>query len=188
MKGWHRESYRHSLAARGIPSKMDLRLTNDSAMKWLRTSAIEHSLTPELETLFLSAEDPEELNNLMKKYETEMANNRNRYVGYDWGPYLVCDEAVEIMSYILKRKGIDHEVLMGFSDTADTHVWLRVNNINYDPTEQGMHEGQIIAKWDDRKGKSEHFSYLDVDFDDEKAYWNAVVVIDGEEENRRLVK
>lgn len=188
MKGWHGESYRHSLASRGIPSKMDLRLTNDSAMKWLRTSAIEHSLTPELEKLLLSAEDPRELNDLMKEHETEMAQNRNRYIGQDWGTYLVCDEAVEIMSYILKLKDIDHEILMGFEDTGDTHIWIRVGKINYDPTEQGMHEGQIISKWDATTRKSEDFDYVDVDFDDEKRYWDAVVVMDGEEENRRLVK
>lgn len=186
MKGWHREPMRHSLAARGMNTRMDLSLVDESAIKWLETTTVKQTLTPELKKILMSAEDPQELSDLITKHEKEMAENRNKYIGRYWGEYLVCDEAMEIMCYILERKEIGYEVLMGFSNTGDTHVWVRVDDINYDPTEQGMHEGQIIERWDAATGKSEVFKYLDVDRDDEKAYWNAVVVIDGDEENERL--
>ena len=181
MRGWYNESMRHSLAARGHKT-MNLRLTDNETIKKLRTSSIEQALIPEMENILLSANDPAELNELMLRHEKEMAEKRNEYFGENfYCEYLVCDEAVEIMSYVLKRKGITHEIMMGFGDSGDTHVWIRVDDINYDPTEQGMHEGQIIERWDSRKGKSEDFDYIDVDHDDEKAYWDAVVVVDGSE-------
>lgn len=159
---------------------MNLRLSDNETIKELRTTAVEQALIPEIEKILLSAKNPAELNDLMLKHEKEMAEKRNEYWdGKFFCEYLVCDEAVEIMSYVLKRKGITHEIMMGFGDSGDTHVWIRVDGINYDPTEQGMHEGQIIERWDSRKGKSEDFDYIDVDHDDEKAYWDAVVVVDG---------
>jgi len=179
MRGWYNEPMRHSLAARGHKS-MNLRLSDNETIKKLRTSSVEQALTPRIEKILLSAKDPAELNELMLKHEKEMAEKRNEYFGEKfYCEYLVCDEAVEIMSYVLKRKDISHEIMMGFSDTGDTHVWIRVDNINYDPTEQGMHEGQIIERWQSRTDESEHFRYVDVDFDDEKVYWDAAVVIDG---------
>ena len=179
MRGWYNESMRHSLAARGHKT-MNLRLSDNETIKKLRTSSVEQALTPEIERILMSAKNPAELNELMLKHEKEMAEKRNEYFGENfYCEYLVCDEAVEIMSYVLKRKGITHEIMMGFGDSGDTHVWIRVGGINYDPTEQGMHEGQIIARWDANTNEMEDLPYIDVDFDDQKAYWDAVVVVDG---------
>ena len=185
MRGWFREPHRHSLAARGY--KMNLRLTDNETIKKLRTSSIEQALTPEMENILLSANDPAELNELMLRHEKEMAEKRNEYFGENfYCEYLVCDEAVEIMSYVLKRKGITHEIMMGFGDTGDTHVWIRVDEINYDPTEQGMHEGQLVESWNPITGNKIH-DYKDPDLD-EKEYWDNIDVMDSEEENRRLEK
>jgi hypothetical protein len=156
---------------------MNLRLSDNETIRKLRTPAIEQALTPRLEKILMSAEDPAELNELMLKHEKEMAENRNKYFnGKFYCEYLVCDEAVEIMSYILKKKGITHEIIMGFNEYGDTHVWIRVDGVSYDPTDQGQHEGQIIYRWNNRTGESEDFKYIDVDFDDEELYWSKVVV------------
>lgn len=183
MKGWHNESYRHSLASRGISTKMDLGLPGK---EWIKTSSVGLCLTDELEKILMGADDVDDLNDLMKEHESKMARTRNvKLGGRDWGEYLVCDEAAEIMSYILKRKGIEHESIVGFSDTGDSHVWLRVDGYNYDPTEQGMHEGQIVESWNSISGDKIH-DYKDPDLD-EKEYWDNIDVMDGEEENARLV-
>lgn len=156
---------------------MNLRLSDNETIRKLRTPAIEQALTPDIEKILMSAEDPAELNELMLKHEKEMAENRNDYFdGKFYCEYLVCDEAVEIMSYILKKKDITHEIIMGFNEYGDTHVWIRVDGVSYDPTNQGQHEGQIIYRWDARTGESEDFKYIDVDFDDEELYWSKVVV------------
>ena len=182
MKGWFNESYRHSLAARGCKMNLDL-----PGQEWMKTSTIHLCLTEDIENILMKAKNVDELNNLMKKHESKMARTRNvKLGGQDWGEYLVCDEAGEVMSYILKKKGIEHESIVGFSDTGDSHVWLRVNGYNYDPTEQGMHEGQIIESWSPTTGNKIH-DYKDPDID-EKEYWDNIDVMDGEEENRRLVK
>jgi hypothetical protein len=181
MRGWWNEPQRHSLAARGLKTNaMD---TGPGTTERL----LDRYLTPELDAILSSARTPRDLNELITANENLLVSNRNARLGKWWGDYLVCDEVVEIMVEYLRRMGRDYEIVMGFNDHGDTHVWVRVDGINYDPTDQGMHEGQVIERWTASDGRTEEFKYVEPDVEDFEAYKRSVVVIDGLEDNERLM-
>jgi len=55
--------------------------------------------------------------------------------------FLWCDQAADLMSDVLRWKGIAHECVVGFCDEGSSHAWVRVAGENLDPTDQGFGAG-----------------------------------------------
>ena len=87
----------------------------------------------------------ERLSNLVARREGFFASR----LGYD-EPYLMCDEAAEILGELLRRHGVDFEYVHGHSDEGSSHVWVNVSGLVLDPTNQGCNlseeDGHALLK------------------------------------------
>ena len=52
-------------------------------------------------------------------------------------PFLWCDEDIELLTGVLRARGIPHEVVLGRSAEGSSHLWVRVRGRVLDPTRQG---------------------------------------------------
>lgn len=58
-------------------------------------------------------------------------------------PYLWCDQAADLVSDLLRAKGLAHETVVGDCDEGSSHAWVRANGENLDPTDQGFGDGSF---------------------------------------------
>jgi hypothetical protein len=69
-------------------------------------------------------------------------------------PYIYCDEMAEIMSELLILREIPHQTVVGNCSEGSSHVWVRIGDKDWDPTDQGCSEEFDICMTFD--GKAQH--------------------------------
>lgn len=80
------------------------------------------------------ASTPEEI-------EKVISDNESLLASVCVGPeeeFLYCDHAADLMSNVLTKKGIAHEVVTGRSDEGSAHLYIKIGDKRYDPTHQGF--------------------------------------------------
>lgn len=159
MKGWHNESYRHSLAARGMPtryssSRLEPEHPMDDYVSSIGMNKFNHVidlLTPEIWEDLVSSRDPEELEMKIRKYQCDLVDRDKDLEFYycNEDGTLCCEHSQNIMGLVLNRWKLPYEVVFGFNDKGWTHVWIRVNGVDHDPSGQGRGPGYgiIVERW-----------------------------------------
>lgn len=160
MKGWHNESYRHSLAARGMPTRYsNSRIEPNhqiddyvSSIGMNRFNRVIDLLSPEIWKDLASSHNPKDLETKIRKYQCNLVDREKDLEFYycNEDGMLCCEHSQNIMGLVLNHWKIPYEVVFGFNDKGWSHVWIRVDGIDYDPSGQGMGPGYgiIVEKWD----------------------------------------
>ena len=94
------------------------------------------------------ADSPEEMTEALAKHERLLAQGIAKALRGKWWAheeYLSCDQAADYLSWMLRRKGIPHIKVIGYSDEGSSHAWVRVGGRDYDPTRQGCSDEFEIA-------------------------------------------
>lgn len=164
MKGWHNESYRHSLAARGMPTRYSNsrlepgRSIDDyaSSIGMNRFNRVIDLLTPEIWEDLASSHDPKELEMKIRKHQCDLVDRDKDLEFYycNEDGALCCEHSQNIMGLVLNHWKIPYEVVFGYNDKGLTHVWIRVEGVDHDPSGQGMGPGYgiIVERWDPVSG------------------------------------
>lgn len=83
------------------------------------------------------AQTPREIERILREDEAKLAAACMRE------EYLYCEIMAEVMSRVLKSKNTPHQMVLGKSDAGDSHMWVRIDEENYDPTDQGYGTGEF---------------------------------------------
>ena len=113
--------------------------------------ALPRDVSAELEC----ADSEEAMLSALAKQERRLAQGIARALGRKWWQYeeyLPCDQAADYLSWMLRRKGVPHIVVVGHSDEGSSHAWVRVRGRDYDPTRQGCSdEFEIAYRFDGKR-------------------------------------
>ena len=160
MKGWHNESYRHSLASRGIPTRYSnsrpetIHSIDDyaSPIGMNRFNHVIDLLTPEMWKDLMSFYNIKDLEMKIREYQCDLVNREKDLEFYycNEDGTLCCEHSQNIMGLVLNHWKIPYKVVFGFNDKGWSHVWIRVDGVDYDPSGQGMGPGYgiIVERWD----------------------------------------
>jgi hypothetical protein len=93
---------------------------------------LEHEIPADIAKMFEEATTPEEVSKIITDHESRIARP-------DEDGYMGCDEAAELMSSVLRSKGIAHDVVWDYvGNDRQSHTYIRIENQRYDPTNQGV--------------------------------------------------
>lgn len=107
-------------------------------------ASLRASVPPIVYEALRKADTPARLSNVVSKYEKAIAyQDPGRKKGGE--EYLDCDEAAVLFGWALEIHQIPHETAIGESDEGSSHAWIRVNDVNYDPTHQGFGRGYYFV-------------------------------------------
>ena len=164
MKGWHNESYRHSLAARGMPthySNLRPKITHSiddyaSPIGMNRFNHVIDLLTPEMWKDLISFYDIKDLEMKIRRYQCDLVDREKNLEFYycNEDGTLCCEHSQNIMGLVLNHWKIPYEVVFGYNNNGLTHVWIRVDGVDHDPSGQGTGPGYgiIVERWDPVSG------------------------------------
>jgi len=112
-------------------------------------------------TLLNSMTTAKDVEEILREYESDIARVCPALVklsGRNENLFLWCDCASELMSQVLKHKGIAHETVTGHCDEGSAHAWVRVDGVNYDSTDQGYGDGKytVCFSYGGEDGSEEH--------------------------------
>lgn len=79
---------------------------------------------------------PDQISETIAQLEPLLANYLWGAMGTT-GDYLYCDHAAELMGRALTQRSVDHDVVIGRNYSGDSHIWIEVASVKYDPTQQG---------------------------------------------------
>jgi hypothetical protein len=82
-------------------------------------------------TDIISQKTPATMTKTLNKNESKIANQYGE-------EFLDCDIASSILSKAFEYNKISHQILLGTSKEGSSHVWIRANGKDYDPTYQGI--------------------------------------------------
>lgn len=91
-------------------------------------------LKDKVKSKLLAAETPEQIEKAIADNEKAIADTYDKNLE----GYLDCDMAADLMHYLLKKRNIDHQLIIGKSDEGSSHAYVKIGNKRYDPTKQGF--------------------------------------------------
>lgn len=86
-----------------------------------------------IEAKLKAAHTPLEIEAVIADHESDLAA-----VLREDEEFLVCDTAADLMAQVLSYHGIEYKVICGVNDAEDSHSYVEVGGVNYDPTHQGF--------------------------------------------------
>ncbi|MBD2005626.1 MULTISPECIES: hypothetical protein [Cyanophyceae] len=102
------------------------------------TTATSYAVPAHINAALIATTNPAEIEQIISDYEAELAQLHNPA-----NEFLVCDTAAELMADVLRSKGIPYKIICGKNDEGDSHSYIEVRGVFYDPTHQGF--GEAIA-------------------------------------------
>lgn len=93
-----------------------------------------------------AAKTPEEITNVIATNEKPLAE-AFKQAGLAQSPESLQGDgsATDLLRYYLRKKGIDHEIVLGKNDAGDARTWVRAKDgSELDPSGEGMNNGQVV--------------------------------------------
>jgi hypothetical protein len=106
----------------------------------------EQAMPKDVHAKLEAASTAEEITNVIAENEKPLAAGlKQAGLAQDAESLMYDGSATDLLRYYLRKKNIDHEVVLGKSDNGSDRVWVKTKDgAELDPSGEGMQQGQIV--------------------------------------------